>query len=208
MIKKIKEGLWKISFKLFGSNVYLFKYCGKNIIIDTGAFWNRLELKKELKEIGILPEEIEIVLLTHNHFDHTGNIKIFKNAKIYGSKIDFENKILNDSFSEEIMAEEIPEDEKKVEGIIDLDKLKIDGMEVIEVPGHTKGNVVFYLPKEKILFSGDHIFENGYIGRTDLPNSLKDKMKESLEKTNKLDYNIFCPGHDYGVIENWIKLAF
>ena len=89
------------------------------------------------------------------------------------------------------------EEDRKIEGILALDDFGMKEFEIIEVPGHTKGSVVFYMPKEKILFSGDHIFDNGYIGRTDLPNSLPDEMKNSLGKTNKIDYEILCSGHEY-----------
>ena len=196
MIEQVDKKIWKISFKLFGSNVYLLKLENKNILIDTSSFINRFELKKELKNLDLNPEEIDTVLLTHNHFDHTGNIKIFSKAKIYGSEIDFRKKILNSSFSVANI-QDTPEEERKVNGILPLENFKTKEFKIIDVPGHTKGSVVFYLPKQKILFSGDHIFENGYIGRTDLPNSAPEKMKDSLEKMKKIDYKILCSGHRY-----------
>ena len=39
---------------------------------------------------------------------------------------------------------------------------------VYHAPGHTQGHVMFHNEAEKILFSGDVIFQ-GSIGRTDLP---------------------------------------
>ncbi len=214
MITEVKKNIWKLTFKLFGSTVYLVKLRGKNILIDTSSFVNRIELKHLLKELDLKPEEIDVVLLTHNHFDHTGNVKIFKNAKVYGSKLDFEKKILNRAFSkdlpknklksfvgekfEEVFANQFEsEEDRKVEGILPLEKFDMKEFEIIGVPGHTKGSVVFFMPKEKVLFSGDHIFDNGYIGRTDLPNSLPEKMKGSLEKMKKIDYKILCAGHTY-----------
>jgi len=41
-------------------------------------------------------------------------------------------------------------------------------VEVRHAPGHTRGHVMFYLPKDRVLFSGDVIFQ-GSVGRTDLP---------------------------------------
>jgi len=196
MIKEIKKNIWQITFRFFGSTVYLVRLREKNILIDTSSFINRLELKSSLKNLNLIPEDIDVVLLTHNHFDHTGNIKIFKNAKVYGSKEDFGKKILNTAFALGT-DEDLPESERNVEGMFDLEKFDLKEFRVIEVPGHTKGSVVFYMPKEKVLFSGDHIFLNGYIGRTDLPNSEPEKMKESLEKMKKLNYEILCPGHEY-----------
>jgi len=172
-IKKLTKNIYRFEFSRFGSRVYLLFHDGKNIIIDTGSRWNRSELLKFLEELKLPSGKIDFVILTHNHFDHVGNISIFKNAKIYGSKRDF----------------------KKTE-IIDAKKLKLKGAKVIETPGHSRGGICLWFPKEKILFSGDTLFHHGIIGRTDLPGSNDDEMEKSLEKLKQLDIKLLCPGHD------------
>lgn len=172
-IHKLTENLWQIDFSLFGSCVYLFKYKGKNILVDTGARWNSLELKKSLEELKTPPEKIDILVLTHNHFDHVGNISLFKTAKIYGHKLDFSKK----------------------DHVLDISGFKLEGMQIIETPGHSKGGLCLWFPKEKILFSGDTLFHRGIIGRTDIPGANAGDMRESLSKLTKLDFKILCPGH-------------
>jgi glyoxylase-like metal-dependent hydrolase (beta-lactamase superfamily II) len=174
MIKKIKENLWQMSFPPLQTCVYLLKINNKNILIDTGATIDRQNLEEDLKNLKIDSSNIDIVLLTHNHLDHIGNTNIFKNAKIYGSKEDFSNK-----------------------KILDINKLKISGIKVIKTPGHTRGGVCFYMPKEKILFSGDIIFYHGLTGRTDFHDSSPKDMVKSIEKLQNIDYKILCPGHTY-----------
>ena len=169
MIRKIKDNLWEITFNSFGSCVYLLKIKNKNLLIDTSSLANRQELIKDLKSIGINPEEINILLLTHNHFDHVENIELFKKAEIYGSTKDFKCKLVKD-----------------------IKKLKIPEIKVIETPGHTFGSLSFIY--EDILFSGDTLFKNG-IGRTDFPNSSSKDMENSLEKLEKIKYEFLCPGH-------------
>jgi hydroxyacylglutathione hydrolase len=67
--------------------------------------------------------------------------------------------------------------------------------EVYETPGHTKGHVVYYFPKEKLLFSGDTLFALG-CGRLfeDTPAA----MWNSLSKLRVLpdDTTVYC-GHEY-----------
>ncbi len=172
MIEKIKDNLYALSFEYFGSIVYYLILEGEKIIIDTSSEVNKEELIEDLKKLNVSPEEIDIVILTHDHFDHTGNIKLFKNAKFFGSKEDF-----NVGFIE------------------DIENLGIKDLRVIKSPGHTKGSICLYYLKEKILFSGDTIFHRGFIGRTDLPNSIPEKMAESLEFLKQIDYEILCPGH-------------
>ena len=54
----------------------------KNILIDTSSEENQDELIKDLEEIGLKPKDINIVLITHSHWDHIGNLKLFSKSKI------------------------------------------------------------------------------------------------------------------------------
>jgi len=73
-----------------------------------------------------------------------------------------------------------------------IDDFKVKDFEIFKVPGHTKDSLAFLY--KKLLFSGDTLFKNG-IGRTDLPESEPEKMKDSLNFLRNLDYEILCPGH-------------
>ncbi len=193
----MKNNIWKISFENLESCVYFIKINNKNILIDTSAEENELELIKSLKSIKINPEEVDVVLLTHNHYDHVGNIILFKNAKIYGSKEDFGNQlVLKNSLLSKISINFKFCKEHGI-NILDLNDLKMKEIEIIKTPGHTNGGVCFFLSKEKILFSGDTLFNHGFIGRTDFPNSSSKEMEISLKKLREIDYKILCPGHDY-----------
>lgn len=170
MINKIKDNIWHIKLSSFGSYVYLIKLEKENILIDTSSKINRKELISNLRELKTAPKDIDIVIITHNHFDHTENIPIFKNAKIYGRKNDF-----------------------KMKKIINIDELNIEGLEIIKTPGHTIGSICILY--KDVLFSGDTIFHRGTIGRTDLPTSSPEHMKHSLEKLKEINFKILCPGH-------------
>jgi len=169
MIKKIKKGVIALDFNNSGSIVYIINIKNKKIMIDTSSSENREKLLDSLLDLGVPPEEIETIILTHNHWDHTGNIELFKNAKIYGSEEDF------------------PEDYENVSN------LKMKKFQIIKVPGHTKGSICILY--ENVLFSGDTLFHRGYVGRTDFPESSKKDMGKSLEKIGKLNYDFLCPGH-------------
>jgi glyoxylase-like metal-dependent hydrolase (beta-lactamase superfamily II) len=112
MIKSIKRSVFQLHFEKFGSCIY-FLNLNKPILIDTSAKENKKEILEDLNKINIKPEDIKIILLTHTHWDHTGNLDLFPNAKVYSAK-DIE-KIKKD----------IPE------------------LEVIETPGHTMDSICF-----------------------------------------------------------------
>ena len=60
-------------------------------------------------------------------------------------------------------------------------KLGNNEFEVRHAPGHTAGHVIFYCADEKVLFSGDVIFQ-GSIGRTDLPGGSYPVLLESIKE--------------------------
>ena len=70
-------------FKKFGSTVYLIKIGKDNILIDTSSKDNQEELLNELNKLGVNPRDVHIILLTHRHFDHIGNLDLFPNAKVH-----------------------------------------------------------------------------------------------------------------------------
>ena len=47
------------------------------------AFSNWEEPKDVLAKVGFAPEDVEVILITHMHFDHMGNFQAFPNAKLY-----------------------------------------------------------------------------------------------------------------------------
>jgi glyoxylase-like metal-dependent hydrolase (beta-lactamase superfamily II) len=72
--KKIESG-W-----LASSTVTLVQSSGKKIIVDPGC--NRKKLLEELANNGLKSGDIDFVLLTHNHTDHTLLAGVFVNAKV------------------------------------------------------------------------------------------------------------------------------
>tara|TARA_Y100000310_G_scaffold337740_1_gene425589 strand:- start:4473 stop:5048 length:576 start_codon:yes stop_codon:yes gene_type:complete len=185
----------KDTYKIKGyANIYLIL---KPIptLIDSGNSKQRKRIIKEIEKI-IPIENIKRVILTHLHYDHSGNLDLFKNAEIYVSKEELEDYKKNPEFFSHIPFS------KEVQDTL-LNKAKnlpknFLGIEVIKVPGHTKGSVCFMDKKRKLIYTGDTLFCIG-IGRTDLPNSEPKKIKYSLEKIIKLidKYDLeLCPSHD------------
>lgn len=187
MKKKIKSKIWKISGD---SNIY-FLDLAKKIVIDAGNRADRNAVKMLLKDI-IDPKEIEIVIFTHLHYDHTGNFDLFENAKFYAGKEEIK------SFKEKPLRTVLhPIIANKLKSI-ELDPAKdMCGLKVIDCPGHTAGSIALWYEKEKILFSGDTLFFRGLTGRLDLPTNDAKKMDETLQRLEELDYETLCPGHDY-----------
>ena len=120
----------------------------------------------QLKKIGLTPDGIDYIALSHTHFDHSGHANAIKNATwlVQGPEYDF------------ITSEEVKNSGEGIyEAIQQLDKVqKItgdydvfgDGTVVIKsMPGHTPGHQVLYLNLPEngpTLLTGDlyHLYEN------------------------------------------------
>ena len=68
----------------------LVKIGGKSILFDTGS--ESKTLLYNMQRLKIKPEEVEIVVLSHSHGDHTGGLRGFLNAnghkaKVYNPKV-------------------------------------------------------------------------------------------------------------------------
>ncbi|KAL7375148.1 hypothetical protein ABVT39_012744 [Epinephelus coioides] len=52
----------------------------RTILVDTGGPWDRDFLLTTLKERGLEPGDIDVVVGTHGHSDHVGNLSVFPAA--------------------------------------------------------------------------------------------------------------------------------
>jgi len=135
-------------------------------------------LKKHIK-----PENLKYIILTHFHEDHTLATPIIKketNAKILVHESDAKFLDFN------------PDKILKDGEILDLGDCKL---KVIHTPGHSPGSICLYEEKSKSLFSGDTIFPDGGVGRTDLPGGNTQQLIESIKNLCKLDVKTLYPGH-------------
>jgi hydroxyacylglutathione hydrolase len=188
IVKKIVVGDYMVNCYLLGCTET------KEIaVIDPGA--DSEEIIRVITEEALIPK---MILLTHAHGDHIGDVQVLKeryNIPVYihdNDKHILSNSELN--FTEMMFGKKveiIADKTFKDKDIINLGTLKI---EVLHTPGHTLGGTSFKC--NNIIFSGDSLFE-GSIGRTDFPDSSYEQLIKSI-KTKLMLYNdntIFYPGH-------------
>ncbi|HUW96157.1 MAG TPA: MBL fold metallo-hydrolase [Anaerolineae bacterium] len=62
-----------LPYRLGSVNCYLIETDTGFVLIDTGGSNKRADLEKELESAGCMPADLELIVLTHGDFDHTGN---------------------------------------------------------------------------------------------------------------------------------------
>lgn len=177
-----------------------------NILVDTGAGLNKDYLFSKLRENGVEPEDIEMVVNTHCHFDHIGGNYFFPNAKIAIHRLDAISIRNKDTLGTSMS---VFDNEGNCRVDIELeDGDKIADFEVIHTPGHTKGGICLWDGEN--LISGDTIFAGGGVGRMDIGGDYND-MKNSVRRLTELDVKNIYPGHGPHVENNGkehIKMSY
>lgn len=174
----------------FFENTYLLDNGCDAVLIDPGE-----GLDKYLDEINKF--NIVAIILTHAHIDHIDGIKHF-NCPIYLNKKEEIVLKNNDYNLYNVFNRKISFDLNKLKlvKLCNNEEFRLCGhkFKIIETSGHTIGSSV-YLVDDKIMFSGDTLFQTG-IGRTDFPTGSFDDLNKSLQKLAKFDKNIkVFPGH-------------
>lgn len=152
---------------------------GKAVVVD--APLDSAELYMELLTESKC--ELEAIFLTHSHWDHTADaakVKRETGASIYIHQSD-EYRLLNPMDYTLLTLDFEIETAKADVYFTEKQKLTFGNLsfEVIHTPGHTEGGVCLIMPENRIVFTGDTLF-NGSIGRTDLPGGDYDTILISL----------------------------
>jgi hydroxyacylglutathione hydrolase len=178
-IKKIVVGFMQ-------TNCYILMGESRGIIIDPGE-----EPDKILEELSDL--QIDLILLTHNHFDHIGALPA-----------------VVDATSAEVAIHPMDWIDAANRELKDGGKIPFDGKEILvmHTPGHSPGSCCFCF--EDNLFSGDTLFAGGW-GNTAFQGGDEEAIFKSIrKKIMKLPDNVVVyPGHgDATTIGNERSLYF
>ncbi len=179
-------------------HVYLILGKNKNVLIDSGIDINFPNLESALHSVGIGCNDIDIVINTHEHFDHIGCNKYF-----YDVAIIFAGKLAAAKITEKdeyvTMYCSYSADYKLTKPhiwledgvIIDLENFKL---EILNTPGHTSGCICIYDIYNKLLFSGDTVFARGTLSAITPSGSAGDYVN-SMEMLDTKRIERIFPGH-------------
>ncbi len=118
-------------------------------------------LLEALSAVGVKPEDIDILILTHLHFDHIACATLFKNAKIYVQKREWKFAFDPIPTARAVYDRKLFEPLEKMDLIIvDGDYEVLEGIKLVLLPGHTKGlqGVAVSTEKGTALLASDHFY--------------------------------------------------
>ena len=143
--------------------IWLVRGNGRNILIDSGFYHERFfkdwQIKdftkpsETLKRVGLTPEDITDVIITHMHWDHADGMDLFPNARIWIQKDEFEY-YAGEAWQAKDTHGGIDEDD-----VLTLVKLNTQGR-----VGLVKGDAQEIIPGVICYTGGKHTFQSQYAG--------------------------------------------
>ena len=163
-----------------GNSTYI-NINNKKILIDVGFSYK--QIKEKLSEINVDPKEIDILLITHEHTDHT-----------YGLKVFF-NKVKPELYITKEIAESILDDSYEKTNYL-LDEIVLDGILIKPIPlSHDSITINGYLienDSESVVY----ITDTGYINQRYF-SYLKNKTYYIIESNHDTEKLIKGPYPEY-----------
>jgi glyoxylase-like metal-dependent hydrolase (beta-lactamase superfamily II) len=184
-------------------SIYLIKVDRRAALVDAGCGGSLEKLFRNIREWGIEPNEIEYLLITHCHYDHTGGIEgVRDRTKCKLVAHELEAPYLEDGndnvtgakwYGGSLAPSRI---DLKLTGDRQTIELGGRGIRAIHTPGHSPGSVVYMMESDgqKVLFGQD---VHGPLHPSLLSN--REDYLRSLKLLISLQADILCEGH-YGVI--------
>jgi glyoxylase-like metal-dependent hydrolase (beta-lactamase superfamily II) len=144
------------------TNTYLIKAPGRNIIVDTGFGG---EIFNKIRQLGVEPDQVDTVLLTHLHPDHIGGLQkdgqaLFPHAKVYLSARELEY-FTKTNVNQGVVAALAPYGSRvetfEPPALGQASREILPGVSAIAAYGHTPGHTVYLIENNgsRLLIIGD-----------------------------------------------------
>jgi len=171
-------------------------------LIDAGLAGERRQFEEALAAEGLGWQNLKAILLTHGHFDHTGNLFWIK--KLTGVPLcahPLEQEYIDGTHRYRGVGRLCGLGQQFGRALMRYEPVKINealmpgaelpfwgGLKVLHLPGHTEGHCGFYSQRFDLLFSGD-LFASYSFGACLPPflfNSCPEKLGDSLRAVRHL----------------------
>ena len=168
---------------------------GEALVIDPSA-----RAKAIIERVAQSGAQLKGILLTHGHFDHIVSIDTLRRDCPVPLMIHKDDAEMLDDGRKNAFSLFFGQDirYRPAERLLEHgDKISLGGMEieVISLPGHSKGSVCYYIPEQNAMFTGDLLFAEGY-GRADLHGGNAFTLRTSLCALRQYPKDItIYPGH-------------
>jgi glyoxylase-like metal-dependent hydrolase (beta-lactamase superfamily II) len=184
-------------------------------LIDTGISGNGFRILSYIKNLGLKPDTLTRIIITHSDGDHYGSLAQIQkliSTETYASQVEAEairlgnsSRKLKPSGIQSVLYDLVRPLVKSKPAKVDQYLLNeqifpiLGGLQVINTPGHTPGHISLFSASTGILFAGDSInVARGKLAPSSGANTWDLHQAElSFQIQIKLDPAIVCAGHGF-----------
>jgi glyoxylase-like metal-dependent hydrolase (beta-lactamase superfamily II) len=218
--EEIADGVYLVALQ--ASNVYVWESDGLLSMVDTGVPGSADAILDAVEALGLAPEALAEILLTHFHRDHAGSaaelarrtrarvVAHSGDAAIVEGREQPPRPQLTEL--ERPLAERLlgnianlpgPQPEAvKVDRLVDDGETTAGGGKILAIPGHTRGSIAVLLPERGVLFTGDSIASTDSAPILGPFNLNTADAVASVRKQARLDFEIACVGDGRPIVGN------
>jgi len=187
----------------FWANSVIIEGAREVMLVD--AQLTKTSADRVLQQIKETKKPLSIIYITHEHADHSLGLEVFKDAyptvriiansavvdrinKVYQDKIDKWKQLLGEAATSHAVAIE-----KFDANFIKFESSKIEVLKNIQ--GDTDENTMLWIPEQRILITGDVVFNNMHVYTAETNTDARGKWLNSLNKIRELKPSVVIPGH-------------
>ena len=208
----VADGIFQI--RAIGARVTVLVENGEALLVDAGLPGSSAVILRGLKRLGVLPEQLTRVALTHFHPDHAGGLgQLAAGRQVAVAAHSLEADIIEGKAPlpsvmperplgdmtqpvvAKLMGRPVPVEQRLEDGDVIPFGTEV---RVVHVPGHTEGSIALLLPEKGAVIVGDAL-QYKLARRLSPPVTLgADRLKQairSLEKLAGLDFETICFSH-------------
>lgn len=168
------------------------------LLFDTGSAGDRKGLVSGLKMLGLDPVDVDIVILSHLHFDHASNIELFSKSTIVVHEAEINYAVRHEAIDVGL-ARWLTAGLVSCGPRIVADELEFGPrVRIIRTPGHTAGHISLVVESEDgvVILAGDAIKD-----RTEAADKCSASAFDPRASTASIERildlaDIVVPGHD------------
>jgi glyoxylase-like metal-dependent hydrolase (beta-lactamase superfamily II) len=184
------------------SNIFLVKDGERFVLFDAGIHHFFKDTVAAIEELGLEFKQMDRLILTHTHLDHSGSTPEFKgrlkDLEVWVSEE--EGTLLEQGDDTIVLGSMLGQRLPPIlvaKKLHDGDVINVGAysFEVLSTPGHSAGSLCFFEPNHKLLISGDVVFRHGSFGRVDFPTGNGKVLIQSIERLASLPVEMLLPGH-------------
>ncbi len=195
---ELRENVYLLPGEGKSSHTYLIRGRHGTVMIDSGLDAGFPFLQEKLHKLGIRIRDIDMVINTHEHFDHIGANRYFQNHSIIAAHRFAANKM---SYNDRYVTLYSSGDSNDINLHVHLwleSRSRIDlgdyTLDIIHTPGHTSGSICIYEPDHRFLFTGDTVFAGGTLSYIAESGSVGDYI-HSIQNLSTRHVTEIYPGH-------------